>query len=84
MPHPGQQCLADFGLFFEGLAEPCSRVLPVAIGDGPRDAHRLARLLDREPAEQVKVRDPARSRVFLAKSGQQLVQRQDQIGVLGK
>ena len=84
MPHPGEKRLADSGLFFERVAEPGPRVLPVAVGHRPRQAQRRARFLDGEPAEQVQESEPGRGRVFLPESGQQFVQRQDQVGVLGK
>jgi hypothetical protein len=84
MPHPGEKCLADSELFFQGLAEPGPRVLPVPVGHRPGDPHRLARLLDGDPTEQVEVSDPRRSGVFLPESGEQFIQRQDKVGILGE
>ena len=84
MPHSRKKCLAVSGLFFESVAEPGARVLPIPVGHGPRHPQRGTGLLDREPAEQVEVSDLGRGRVFIAESGQQLVQRQDEVGVLGE
>jgi hypothetical protein len=82
MPHPGEKCLAHFELFFQTLAEPGPRVLPVSVGHRPGEPQCLARLLDGEPAEKVKVSYPRRGGVFLAETGEQLIQRQHEVGVL--
>jgi len=68
MPHPAEKCLTDFELFFQGLAEPGPRILPVSVGRRPGEPQRLARLLDGKAAEQVKVRDPRGGRIFLPKT----------------
>ena len=84
MPHPGEKCLTDFELFFQGLAEPGPGVLPVSVGHRPGEPQRLARLLDGKPAEQVEVSDLCRGGVFLPEPGEQFVQRQDEVGILGE
>ncbi len=73
MPHPGEKCLAQSKLFFQCLAEPGPRVLPVPVGHRPRQPERLARLLDGEPSEKVKLSNPRRGSVFLSETGKQLV-----------
>jgi hypothetical protein len=84
MHYPGGNYLTDSELFFQGLAEPGPSVLPVPLGHRQGEPRRLARLLDGDPTEQVKVRDPRRGGVFLPESGEQLVQRQDKIGILSE
>ena len=84
MPHPGEKCLAHCELIFQGRAEPRPRVLPVSVGNCPGKTQCLARFLDGEPPEQVDLSDPRCSGVFLPESGQQFVQRQDEIGILGE
>ncbi len=81
MPRPGEKCLAQSKLFFQCLAEPRPRVFPVPVRDRPREAERLARLLDGEPPEKVKLSDPRRGSVFLPESGKQLVDRQHEVGI---
>ena len=83
-PIQGKSVSRDSELFFQGLAEPGPRVLPVPVGDRPREPQRLARLLDGEPAEQVEVSDLRRGGVFLPEAGEQFVQRQDEVGILGE
>ncbi len=53
MPHPGEKCLADCGLFFQRVPEPGPRVLPVAVGNRPQEIQRLARLIDGKSSEEV-------------------------------
>ncbi len=84
MPHPGKKCLAHSELFFQSLAEPRPRVLPVPVGDRPGEPQCLARLLDREPTEEVEVSDPRRGGVFHSETREQLIERQDEVGVLGE
>ena len=84
MPHPGEKCLTEFELFFQSLAEPGPRILPVPVGDRPGEPQRLARLLDRKSSEQVELRHLCGDGVFLPEPRQQLVQRQDEVGILGE
>ncbi len=58
MPHPREKCLTEAGLFFQGLAEPGPRVLPVPVGDRPREPHGLVRVRDENAAEQAEVSGP--------------------------
>ena len=81
MPRSGEKCLAQSKLFFQSLAEPRPRVLPVPVGDRAGKPERLARLWDGEPPEKVQLSDPRRGSVFLPKKGKQLVDRQDEIGI---
>ncbi len=85
MLHPREKCLAQSQLFFfEGCAEPGPGVLPVPVGDGPRNPKCLGSSLNGETAEQVELSDLGGIGVFLAESGQQLIQRQDEIGIFGE
>ena len=84
MPHPGEKCLARSELFFQGLAEPRPRVLPVPVGHGSREPQRLAGPLDGEPAEEVKLSDPRRGGVFHSETRDQLIERENEIRVLGE
>ena len=84
MPHPGEKCLTEFELFFQGLAEPGPRILPVPVGHRPGEPQRLARLFDRKSSEQVELRDLCGGGVFLTEPRQQFVQRQDEVGILGE
>ena len=84
MPHPGEKCLTEFELFFQGLAEPGPGVLPVPVSHRPGKPQRLARLFDRKSSEQVELRDLCGGGVFLTEPRQQLVQRQDEVGILGE
>jgi hypothetical protein len=63
---------------------PPKLVLPVPAGDGPRGPRRRAGFLDKEPAEPVQVGELGRRGVLPGGSGQEFVQRQDQIGILGQ
>jgi hypothetical protein len=83
MPRPGKKCLADCGSFFESIAEPGPGVLPVPVGDGSREPHGLACLVDREPTEEVELSHLSRGGVFLPEPSEQFVEREDEIGVLG-
>jgi hypothetical protein len=84
MPHPGEKCLTEFDLFFQGLAEPGPRILPVSVGDRPGEPQRLARLFDRKSSEQVELRQLCGVVVFVTEPRQQLVQRQNEVGILGE
>ena len=84
MPRPWEKRLAVSELFFERLAEPGPRVLPVPVGGRPGEPQRLARFRDGDPTEQVQVRDPRRGGVFLPETAEQFVQRQDEVGILGE
>jgi hypothetical protein len=84
MPHLVEKCLAHCELFFQGLPEPGPRVLPVPVSHRPRKPQRLPRLLDGKAAEQVQLRDLRRGSVLLPKSGEQFVQRQNEVGILGE
>src|SRR5262249_5471648 len=84
MRHSGEKCLALFGLFCQGLAKPCPGVFPVTIGDCPRLSQHLARFLNGESAEKMKVREPGGGGVPLPEPSQQFVHRQEQVRVLGK
>ena len=79
MPHPGEKCLTEFELFFQGLAEPGPGVLPVSVSHRPGKPQRLARLLDGEPGEQVELSDARRNRVLLPEPGEQFIERQDEV-----
>ncbi len=84
MPHPGEKCLAHFELFLQGLAKPGPRVLPIPVCDRPGKPQNSARLLDREAAEQVELSDPGCASVFRAKTGEFVIQRQDEVGIFGE
>ena len=84
MPHPGEKCLTEFELFFQSLAEPGPGVLPVSVSHRPGKPQRLARLFDGKSSEQVELRDLCGGGVFLPEPRQQLVQRQDEVGILGE
>ncbi len=58
-----------YELFLQRVAEPGPRVLPVSVGDRPRDPQRRARLLNGKPAEQVEVGNLRRRGVFRSESG---------------
>ena len=84
MPHPGEKCLTEFELFFQGLAEPGPGILPVSVSHRPGKPQRLARLFDRKSSEQVELRHLRGGGVFLPEPRQQFVQRQDEVGILGE
>jgi hypothetical protein len=84
MPHPGKRCLTVSRLFFQGRAKPGSGILPVAVRDRPGKPQRLSRLIDGETAEQVKVSDLGRRGVFPPEASEQVVQRKDEVVVVGE
>jgi hypothetical protein len=80
----GEKCLALSGLFSQGLTEPDSCVLPVPVGHGSGEPQHVARLLDGESAEQVKMGDTCRDGVLRPEPSEKFVQRQEEVGVLGE
>ena len=84
MPHPREKCLTDFELFSQCLAEPGPRIFPVPVGDRPGEPQRRARLFDRKSSEQVELRHLGSGGIFLTEPRQQLVQRQDEVGILSE
>jgi hypothetical protein len=73
------------GVMYSGVpTTPPKLVLPVPVGDGPRGPRRRAGFLDKEPAEPVQVGELGCRGVLPGGSGQEFVQCQDQIGILGQ
>src|SRR6185437_14999978 len=82
MPHPRKKRVSPISVAFHRRAQPGAGILPIPIGNRPRNAERCAGLLDRELAEQMHLSNLGRQGVLGAESCEQLVERQDQIEVL--
>lgn len=85
MPRPTEKCLKKSQkLSVQGLTEPGPGVLPVPESDGPGETKNLARFIDGEPAEEMKSGDFCRDGVFRCKAVERIVQRKNEVGMLGK
>ena len=70
--------------FFQSVAEPGAGVLPVPVRHGAGEPEQVARLLNRQPAEQVQLGDACGVGVLGSEPGQHFIEGKEQVGVLGQ